>query len=51
MLREWVRNLPIAALQAIVADTKARRSAVWTLASAELLQRIVTEAEPSARPR
>jgi hypothetical protein len=40
MLREWVRNMPLASLKAIVADRRARRSTVWRLAEAELSRRL-----------
>jgi hypothetical protein len=40
MLREWVRNLPLATLQAIVADTDACYHVVWRLAYAELARRV-----------
>jgi len=39
MIKEWLRNLSLQSLLAIVNDSKARQSYVWKLACAELAQR------------
>jgi hypothetical protein len=36
MLREWIRNIPLALLRQIVADRRVRGSHIWTLACEEL---------------
>lgn len=39
MLEEWIRNVPLATLKAIAADTKVQGSRIWQLAVVELLVR------------
>ena len=39
MLRDWIRNLSLDHLTAIVADTAACHHAVWRLAYAEIARR------------
>ncbi len=39
MLEEWIRNVPVATLKAIAADTKVQGSRIWQLAVVELLVR------------
>lgn len=44
MLEEWIRNIPLATLRAITADTKVQGSRIWQLAVVELLVRQNQEA-------
>lgn len=44
MLREWIRNLSLDHLKAIVADRSACHHAVWRLAYAEIDRRMMLEA-------
>lgn len=39
MLEEWIRNVPVATLKSIAADTKVQGSRIWQLAVVELLVR------------
>jgi hypothetical protein len=39
MLEEWIRNLTLEALQAIVADPKVEGGRIWQLAVVELVVR------------
>lgn len=39
MLREWIRNVPVALIEKILADPRARGSYIWQLAGAELDRR------------
>jgi len=44
MLREWIRNIPLALLRQIVADRKVRGNYIWRLAAEELERRKVIAA-------
>ncbi|WP_158303959.1 hypothetical protein [Paramagnetospirillum magneticum] len=39
MLEEWIRNVPLAQVERIVADRKVQGTPIWSLASIELLRR------------
>ena len=39
MLREWIRNIPLALLRQIVADEAARGDYIWGLAADEMNRR------------
>lgn len=39
MLEEWIRNVSVATLKAIAADSKVQGSRIWQLAVVELLVR------------
>ena len=44
MLREWIRNIPLALLRQIVADRRVRGNYIWQLATEELERRKVIAA-------
>ncbi|BAE50796.1 hypothetical protein amb1992 [Paramagnetospirillum magneticum AMB-1] len=39
VLEEWIRNVPLAQVERIVADRKVQGTPIWSLASIELLRR------------
>jgi len=39
MLREWIRNVPMALLRQIAADSKVRGTFIWIIACEELAMR------------